>query len=284
MEALLSLKKLVFVVGCQRSGTTLTGLMMGAPDHAILIDEDDGLYDWFSAMSEGTPSADLLLSNVLERAVKKHQTNAPYLMRNAQGRTIASPTIQYAVLKAPNLTYAFNAIANLPIPRTVLYPVRDPRAVVASMRRLSHVKMVENQIRLLAANPEIERIFPSEIAILRAHESSDLTKQAMVWLIKSSLQKQFATTDIEMMTFRYEDLVMHPETMARDIANRAGVDFDPKMTAHDKFYTGRAVGRTDRKRAVDQTSIGLWSSELSNDENQELKKLLGSRMQELGYA
>lgn len=47
-QMLNQIEKIVVIAGCQRSGTTLVGQVLGAHPKAILIDETDGLYDWFA--------------------------------------------------------------------------------------------------------------------------------------------------------------------------------------------------------------------------------------------
>ena len=68
-------RRLVVVVGCQRSGTTLTGQLLGEHSGAVLLDEPDGLYPWFHAMASRRAEADALAAAVLERALTKYRSD-----------------------------------------------------------------------------------------------------------------------------------------------------------------------------------------------------------------
>ena len=64
--------RFVFVIGCQRSGTTLTGQILGAHPNAVLLDEPDGIYPWFAALDPKDPFGGDGLSAVLEKAATKY--------------------------------------------------------------------------------------------------------------------------------------------------------------------------------------------------------------------
>lgn len=87
--------KVCAIVGSQRSGTTLMGQILGSLPGALLIDEDDGLYDWTSAWLKSSDAKAVLLERAMDRASRKYH--------NSDQTAVASPELLN--LKAPNLTF-----------------------------------------------------------------------------------------------------------------------------------------------------------------------------------
>ena len=136
------INSLILVVGCQRSGTTLTGQIVGAHERAILVDEFDGLYPWFTAMSQHTADRDAKTAFIIAKSASKYRNPVARFLTSDKSVGLAD-AVDTLVLKSPNLTYSYNSLAGLRIPIKVIYPVRDPRAVVASMLRNTQVDFVE---------------------------------------------------------------------------------------------------------------------------------------------
>ena len=160
---LVAIRRVIAVVGCQRSGTTLTGQILGAHPEAVLVDEYDGLYPWFHAQTNDPANAGALAHAMLEAARAKYLEPAERF-REVDGRVVLSPAVGVLVLKAPNLTYDDDAFVRLGVPATIVYPVRDPRAVVASMERLCDVDFVGNQVRLMTERPRIAERYADDPA------------------------------------------------------------------------------------------------------------------------
>ena len=120
------------IAGCQRSGTTLTGQIIGAHPKAMLIDEPDGLYNWFKNQDQMSGESGIMFQRLVEKADKKYRPRFKRL-RKKDGKL--KPEIDHLVLKAPNLTYNFVKLSRLKKDVSILYPIRDPRSVVASMAR-----------------------------------------------------------------------------------------------------------------------------------------------------
>ncbi len=157
-----AIRRVIAVVGCQRSGTTLTGQILGAHPEAVLVDEYDGLYPWFHAQTSDPANAGALAQAMLEAARAKYREPAERF-REVDGRIVLSPAVGVLVLKAPNLTYDDDAFVRLGVPATIVYPVRDPRAVVASMERLSDIDFVGNQVRLMTERPRIAERYADDL-------------------------------------------------------------------------------------------------------------------------
>ena len=85
-------------------------------------------------------------------------------MKSAAARAFARG--RRSRLEAPNLTYDDDAFVRLGSPATIVYPVRDPRAVVASMERLSDIDFVGNQVRLMTERPRIAERYADDLCTM----------------------------------------------------------------------------------------------------------------------
>jgi hypothetical protein len=279
-----SFDRVVVVAGSQRSGTTLTGLILGAHPGVIMIDEPDGLYDWFEAFEAGDPRAGHLLRRALAKANHKYRPGQKRLIRPEDGgRARLAPNVTHLVLKAPNLTYDYDAVARLGRPVSVVYPVREPRSVVASMTKLRHIPMVERQCALIRRHPALAAELSEELEQLESETVPPHVKRALIWRIKSGLFSRFEALGLPVLRFRYEDLVADPEAMCERIAAHVGLSVHEGMLTHETAYRGFAPGMTDRSRPVDQLSVGRFSDRLTEEEQDDVLRVAGDVPRVLGY-
>jgi hypothetical protein len=257
-----TIRRVIAVVGCQRSGTTLTGQILGAHPEAVLVDEYDGLYAWFQAHTGDPPNAGSAAHAMLEAARAKYRAPAARF-RAVDGRVALEPAVSVLVLKAPNLTYDDDAFARLGVPATIVYPVRDPRAVVASMERLGHIDFVGNQVRFMHERPRIAERYARELRTLQDAAVPRWVRQATLWRVKSGRAPDFEARSLAVSRLSYEDLVREPDAaIARVLADCALPPSD-SVARWNAAYTGTGPGGTDRTRAIDEASLWSWRSSLS---------------------
>lgn len=223
-------RKLVCVIGCQRSGTTLTGQILGAHPNAVLIDETDGVYDWFDALSPDDPLAPEQLAPALRKAARNYR--APESRIDLDGGARLTPQVTHLILKSPNLTYAWDRLAALPMDVRIVGLIRDPRAVVTSMGRLAHIPMVGNQVRWIEQSPDLARELADELAVLKDPSKPDILKRAMIWQIKTRLIDRFSGIGLTCRTIRYETLVDHPQAIIPPLLDALGLPPDDAVYAH----------------------------------------------------
>jgi len=272
--------KYVLVTGCQRSGTTLTGQMMGAQPRAVLIDEDEGLYPWLDALLAGdVAEQQLKLQQCLSASMLKYRQP---LQRFTVTGTV-QPDITHLVLKAPNAVYDYPELQLLAKRVSVIFLTRDVRDVVSSMRRLKHIPMVDNQLQRMRSKPHIRCEFSDEIALLEDACVADYIKMAVIWKVKTMLLYRFRQAGLDPLAIRYEDMVRQPGMFTQKMTAHAGLPDDALCNNHHHVYTGSGPGGTDRTRSVDVDSISGWSHALSDDEENGIWQVAGSLMQQLGY-
>ncbi|MGC1497465.1 MAG: sulfotransferase [Sulfitobacter sp.] len=259
LQGLEGIKRFVIVVGCQRSGTTLLGQVIGAQSGCVLIDEFEGLYPWFHAVADQSPDAQLLTTKVIAQARDKYSDDAG---RFVAGGAALDGSVETLVLKAPNLTFEAAKIANLGLPVHVIYPVRDPRAVVASMLRLKNINFVENQRRFLKGHPEVSARYQAAFDVIDDEDAPLWERAAKVWMIKSDLAQMFVDQGLQVLQFTYEDFVAAAFEWTDKIRRFCDLNDAGTACAHEGIYKGQGPGGTDRQRPVDATSLGHWQQDL----------------------
>lgn len=277
------LEAMVIIVGCQRSGTTLLGQIFGARPDAFLIDEEDGLYQWFDLYAREEPQTRSEVSNILSRAGRKYLSSSQKLVRDEEHSWSLAPQIRYLVLKAPNLSYSYRQIARMQLNSFLIYPKRDPRSVVASMMRLEGIDFVGNQLKLLAQHEDLMKQFADAVAIAADESQPGWVRKSMIWKVKSHLDSRYREFGLPFVTLAYEQLVADPESALRKICEVSNIPFDQSMLTHERFYKGFGPGNTARDRSIDTRSLNHWKNQLTREREEAIVNLIGDEMRTLGY-
>ncbi len=91
--------------------------------------------------------------------------------------------------------------------------------------------------------------------------------------------------DPRYVEIRYEDLVADPSAILRQICDGIGAGADAawlEQVGRRADEAGR-TGRPDYEGAVSDASVGRWREDLTAAERQEVERLCGPRLRELGY-
>jgi hypothetical protein len=256
------------VVGCQRSGTTLLGQMLGAHPDALLVDEDEGAYRIVDAIRGQEPVASLL-DELLPGAARKY--------RDDRGLGPALP--KAVVLKAPNATFHADELQRSTLPMRFFFSVRDVREVVNSMLAIP-VPIAANQRKRIVAEPRLAERFRADIGQLDDPALSEAARCAVVWRLKTGLYRDFVGAPMEALLVRYDQLVADPADWMGRLQQHAGLV--PSDVRHHEVMRGTAVGNTRRSRAIDCSSRRLWSEALKERDLEDLRGIAGPLMEELG--
>lgn len=272
---------IIIVVGCQRSGTTLTAQILGSHPQAVMIDENDGLYAWTTAVfnSIGTSQVNDLLLAACSNASRKYQHSDLRFTSSSRIRE----NIDHIVLKAPNLTYSYAQIQQYFSPAKIVYLQRDIRDVVASIMRLTNIPILANQIRFLQQAAHIQQQFPQQAAMIFDAMTPPHVKLALIAYIKMSLMDRFIEHDQFLAPLRYEQLVSAPGVEIPQLLRHLGLTWSEYCLNHAGVLQGSAPGRTQRDRPLDTTSIGSWKKTLSDDQEDDIWQVVGSFMVKMGY-
>lgn len=247
--------QLIVIAGCQRSGTTLTGQILGAHEKCFLLDETDKFYLWFDAFVAGDKEHYKQLNESISHAAGK------YLDHRNQFRSIEDLSGYDIVLKAPNLSFHYHELSMIHPKPIIIYPVRDVRGVVASM--LKFKKMNPRQTDFFSNNNFIEKNYPNELKLLKSTSVADHCKSAIIWKIKSMLYLKFEDCGLNPFVFKYENLVHHQQQLCLKMAEHCGLEFEPNMLAYYRVLAGKGPGKTLRSRKIDDVSMSKWKNDLT---------------------
>jgi len=272
----------VLVLGSQRSGTTLMGQILGAHPHALLIDEEDGLYQWIEpALAK---NIDFWTSSEFPQVCRHAQQKYVNPTLRFQPDGSISSSITHVVLKAPNLTFHYEQVSQLGWNSPVVFMLRDIRDVVASIINLKQVPILRNQLRRLNNMTQVTDEFRKTLLRIN-HESTDVfTKTALMVKLKMQMADNFEQAGLQVIKVRYEDLVSDPEKTIMQLLTKLGWESCSSCFQHEKVFLGKGPGGTRRARSVDQSSISKWRTSLSESEEEKVWAAVDVYMQHLGYS
>ncbi len=260
--------QIILVTGCQRSGTTMLNLVLDSHPDVHGIDE-------------------------MQFDVNR--------MRDYLNSPEFAPVVCLKLPAAAAALWFVESIRGI----QVLWALRDPRAVVASMVRLplaldgrtvpwaAHpagaLVEIDNAVEALNGVPADlaedwqrhrvtvgtppERWSPSELA----------RSAALCWRLKNDLLRLYDKAGIAYRIVGYEDLVHEPEAQIRALLTYLKLNWHDDVLRHHLLHRGASVGQTDNTRAVDTNSIDKWREVLASEELAIVHAICGARAQELGY-
>jgi hypothetical protein len=271
--------KLNFIImpSCQRSGTTLTGQIIGAHSQCFLIDEDDGLYQWFYSLDIPTENHQLNLNQILENASKK------YLDSRKNIRQLSDINSMRIVLKAPNLGFEYKKLSKINPTPSIIFPIRDARSVVASMLQLKENPMIERQTTFISNHQRLANQYKGELSTLNKKSTPLHIKSAIIWNIKSNLYKQLEEHGLNPLVLNYEQLVKNLKDEVIKIANHCHITFEHNLLSHHKVLQGNTHGNTNRARKVDTESLNLWKRTLTPKQERDILEITHESMLNFGY-
>ena len=273
--------KVVFIVGCQRTGTTMVGNILGSHPNAYLIDEPNGVYKWLEATfsdQDGNVTNTLFKQCCLEA---RNNYQDPNSKCNEDG--VISESISHLILKTPNLTYCAEDIAKYFPKANCIFTYRDIRDVVVSMSKLNWLSMVQNQLKLMQKYPKILSKYESEIIALNQADIKPHQARAYIAKIKTGLRDTFNRPDIQKIELQYEDITQHPEESSKKLLESLNLITEKQQSSHIDSMKGWGPGLNYRRSKINTLSIGQWQQFLTNDQENDIWKIIQPMMKELGY-
>jgi len=273
--------KIVFIVGCQRTGTTLTGNILAAHPNVLMIDETDGVYQWTNAIFSNHDENVVMLKfkEVCQKALLKYNDRNERCLSSGE----LSANITHLVLKVPNLTYSAAQISQYFEKPYCIFTYRDLRDVVVSMGRLHWITMVENQIELIEKNPIMLDRFSDIVLLLKGGTLHPHQERAHIAGIKTNLKSDFKAKELKCFELKYEDLTQDPDFWTKKLLDHVDLNSEVGNLDHTKKLVGWGPGLTYRKNKINTFSIGQWKEFLSEQEENEIWQIIEPVMLELGY-
>ena len=251
-----------FIVGCQRSGTTLMRLILECHSCIQCCDESASY-------------------NVISGR------NTPVRERPLLGLKVPCITEQFADrslwerLLLPEMPNDYRG-------QRLIFMMRDVRDTVASMMqlRLQRGSWLETSLlpslRLkIAKDDAFRRRYASEIAKLNEARHPNLARAAFYWRYKCEALFHYLQEGFPALLVRYEDLTRQPQLELLRVCGFLQVPWEPGLLSHSTSdHTelkdgGHAIGETDSRRPIDTQSLNRWRAVFNDDESDEILRFAG---------
>jgi hypothetical protein len=241
---------LVFILGCQRSGTTLLGLILDShPDITTLEEKESGLA-------------------IRNRKLPKG----------------------FVALKSPRWTNRYKILLKRFPNAKFLFIKRDVRAIASSMVKLKlgskswFKKVGEQEFEecLKGKNKNMKDFLVSEFKT--AKKNNELAKQAVLCAIsKTTISNELKQLTDFSLEINYEDLVKQPYEVISGIVKFLNIDWNDKLLKHHKSHSGIVIGQTDSSRPIDTKSIDGWRKSFTQEEQENIDALLSRIRYRTGF-
>lgn len=253
-----------FIVGCQRSGTTLLRLILECHSRIQCCDE------------------------AVSYAVIAGVRPAPIPTRALLGLKIPCLTEQLARSSLWD-AFVLPEVPNVYRGQRIVFAVRDVRDTVASMLALqvhgkpwvdTHlVPCLRSKIR---RDVVFRRRYAADVALLQRARHPRLARAAFYWRFKTEALLDYLERGFPVLPVRYEDLTTQTERQLRRVCDFLGVSWEPGLLRHSAFAhddvtaDGLAVGGTDARRPIDSRSVARWHGTFTSDELEEMLHVAGA--------
>ncbi len=276
----------IFIVGANRSGTTLLRLLLNAHSEIAIPDEINYFYGFtkteisYEAWTEPQLSAaeyEAFVDRFLDAnrpkvreldlsSVRAEILDGPQDFRRPYQVLLTRWAAHYGKArwgeKTPGNIYHSNILIDMFPDARFLHVVRDPRGGVASMQRVS---------------------FFSSDATFNALNRHKIMTHGRDWLAR-------AVPADQRMEVRYEDLVGAPQHTLGRICGFLETAYEPEMLRFhqnaDRFMLDEAASTYNQTatRPISPTEAEKWRSQLSESEIAIIERVCADEMDEFGYA
>ena len=270
-------QELFFILGCQRSGTTLTRLILDSHDEIHCFDE----YKSYMVLAR----EELLkqqLKNYKDKKLIGFKTPAYTEQMNSS-----------SLVEFVNNTKITNRFRD----EKIIFLYRDVRDVVSSMRNYVQkdgIRWMDKWIiptinKWKEIFPDFTTKYEKEISIIENSDNKLLLYAALYWKVKTSAVMDYELENKPLIKIKYENLVNDPDKEIRKMINFLGILWDQKLlqhhlNSHDEVdSTGYTVGHNNPRRPIDADSVGQYRKNLSINEQQEILCITNDVMEKLGY-
>ncbi|NER78124.1 MAG: sulfotransferase [Leptolyngbya sp. SIO1D8] len=271
-------RKIIFIVGCPRSGTTLLQQMLDAhPDIAIAPETHFMQLFWGRRNQYGDLAGDKNYKQLIENI-----TALPEFLE-------MELDVQDFTESAWNISRNYSAVFSL-----ILEKFADKRqANIIGEKTPNHVLYL----------PEIQTFFPEACFINLVRDpravvnswrsvpwsSGSVLKDAEHWRFHiSAAWRKPPTGKDKIFTINYEQLVLSPEESLRSLCDFMNLEFNSAMLNYYKkgsklVNVKREPWKKGAVKPVSQQSLTKWQSELSSKEITEIEGITWFEMNRLGY-
>jgi exopolysaccharide biosynthesis WecB/TagA/CpsF family protein len=291
-------RKIIFITGASRSGTTLLSFVLRRHADVFGLRElqffgqawDPRDVNRRFSRAEAIEAATQLYANqehgVLVHHVGPEHRAAAVALVDSLGAAACDPAELFAGAIHDIANHAGKSIPCEQTPRYIfyarplldLYPrahiihlVRDPRAVMASQKN-------RWRRRKLAADG---RAVPRYEAV-RVWVNYHPYTVGRLWAQATRAALELAQHP-RVTILRYEDLVQHPERTVRTLCERLGISYDPAMLDVAQVNSSHQSSAGGARKGMHSDAIDRWRHALTSGETAVTEQLCGPLMRRFGY-
>lgn len=196
-------KNLIIILGCQRSGTTLTYLILNSHPRIKGIDETESNYCF--------PHPSVLYYHW----IRGYKT----------------------CCKLPNQTFNLEHIIKYFPQAKIVWLIRNPYAVVSSMRKFQ--TNGGNWLNRYGLQELLrESLLIPEIRSLELENLDEVSLGAMVWKYKNIALEKYKSAGLEIFTVKYEELLDNSHQVITNLLDFADLEWHDNLLNHHQYYQG----------------------------------------------
>ena len=267
-----------FIFGCQRSGTTLTRLILDSHSEIHCFDE--------------FKSYELLANkHLLDNELSKYQNT----------KLVGFKPLGYT--EQMNEPYLHEPVNNFVIKNEyteskMIFLYRDPRDVISSMKNYiqkNGKSWLDNWIFHTIdfwkkKLPNFEKKFQNELSLIENSSDKIISSAALYWKVKTQSLFEYEQQNRKIHKVKYEELVTSPKNEIAKIAKFLNISWNNNLLLHHKIVhdevnsDGFTVGKTDTSRPIETKSIGTFVKNLTDFEQKEIITIASDLMTKLNYS
>jgi len=268
--------KTFFILGCQRTGTTLMRLILESHSKISCVDEHRA----YEILSDKK-----LLNEELEKNQRKDWLcfKTPRITEQMTEPFLADIGINFRTQ---------NNYKGSPI----VFMNRNVLDTVASMKTLDQEGIIwlerwgKKTIDFWCdTTPGFKKLFKKELQVLEKAKHKQSVAGAIYWKYKTLACFNYESDSIPIIKIRYEDLVNNKKTIINQVLDFLKLDWEDSVLSHEKIphaetdSEGITVGNNDTKIPINAASVNRYKKLLQKNEVAEILDVTRDLMTKLNY-
>jgi len=269
--------EIFFILGCQRSGTTLMRLVLDS--HSLIKCFDE------------TRSYDILKNYDL--FLKSNQNNKQTMLFGFKTLGYTEQMSNILLSEPVKNTTIKNEWSS----KKMIFIYRNAYDVISSMKKYiqkNNRSWLDNWV-MLTINfwkrkiPEFDRKFRDELNYAENSKNKLISYAAIYWKFKTQSMLYYQNKKFQIIKIKYENLVSSPKSELNDITKFLNIDWENSLLSHNTMThdevdeNGITLGMNDSKKPIHVDSIGLSQKYLSDKEKQDIHYITNDLLSMLGY-
>jgi len=269
---IMSQNNMFFILGCQRSGTTLVRLILESHSKISCIDEPETYQRLLEFKKNNSTEPNSLLG-----------FKAPVITEQLNDAFFSDTSLDFIIL---------NKFKNFPR----IFLIRDVRDNIVSMRRLKQENSTwynlwpEKSFQYWKSTiPNFTSKFEDDISKISNSNDKLLSMASFYWKYKTMSYFDYEKNGTKLCKIRYEDLVDNPKETISKLTKFLNVELEDNMLHHQQLKhqyvdkSGLTIGQTNPKLPISNKSVGSYKNIFSKPELNEIMNISGDLMAKLGY-